>query len=420
MAKVIELPYTPRKIFEPFHDRAERFSCLVAHRRAGKTVAVINDQVRKCLMTPRKNVRTGYIAPLRTQSKAIAWDYAKEFTAPIPGIAVNESELRIDFPNGARWRAFGADNYDAMRGLYFDDVALDEPADFPINAWPTVIRPALSDRKGSATFIGTPKGKNGFYDTYNEAKDDPAWFCAMHKASETGILDEDELVSALKIMGRDRYEQEYECSFEAAIQGAYYAEEMRQVIEEKRITRVPYEPTLQVHTAWDLGIGDSTAIWFMQVAGAEKRIIDYYEASGVGLDHYANMMRDKGYFYGTHILPHDARVKELGSGKSRIETLATFGIRDVYIAPMLRVDDGIQATRLFLRTCYFDEEKTKRGVEALKQYRRDFDEKGKTWRARPLHDWTSHAADAFRYLATGEVGAADWGGPLKRNLKGVA
>jgi hypothetical protein len=242
----------------------------------------------------------------------------------------------------------------------------------------------------------------------------------MHKASETGILDEDELTSALKIMGNDRYEQEYECSFEAAIQGAYYADEMRQVIEEKRICRVPYEPTIQVHTAWDLGIGDSTAIWFMQVVGGEKRIIDYYEASGVGLDHYANMMRDKGYFYGTHILPHDARVKELGSGKSRIETLATFGVSNVMIAPMLRVDDGIQAARLFLRTCYFDEEKTKRGVEALKQYRRDFDEKGKTWRARPLHDWTSHAADAFRYLATGEVGSADWGGALKRNLKGVA
>ena len=160
----IEIPYAPRKQLQPFHDRKERFACIVAHRRFGKTVGAINDLIRAAITTPRENVRCGYIAPYYNQAKAISWDYIKQFTAPIPGMSYNESELRADFPNGARLRLFGADNYDSMRGLYFDDVVLDEPADFPANAWPTVIRPALADRQGRATFIGTPKGKNHFYE----------------------------------------------------------------------------------------------------------------------------------------------------------------------------------------------------------------------------------------------------------------
>lgn len=420
MAQVITIDYKPREIFRPFHDRKERFACIVAHRRAGKTVAVINDQIKTCLTLDKPNVRTAYIAPLRTQAKAIAWDYAKEFCSVIPGSVVNESELRIDFPNGSRWRAFGADNYDAMRGLYFDDVALDEPADFPVNAWPTVIRPALSDRKGRATFIGTPKGKNDFWETYNRAKSDDDWFVAMHKVSETGIIDQDELTAALKIMGEDRYAQEYECSFEAAIQGAYFGNEMRAAQDEGRICKIPHEPSLGVITSWDLGVGDSTAIWFMQIVGRERRLIDYYECSGVGLDHYANVLQEKKYNYTRHILPHDVKVREIGTGKSRLETLDALGVRPVEIAPQLRLDDGIQAARSFLANCYFDETNCARGIEALRQYRRDFDEKGKTWRGRPLHDWTSHGADSFRYMATGNTSANTSGGPIRRNMKGIA
>lgn len=405
-------------MFLPFHDRTERFACLVAHRRAGKTVAVINDQIKKCLTLDKPNVRTAYIAPLRVQAKAIAWDYAKEFTAPVPGRVVNESELRIDFPNGARWRAFGADNYDAMRGLYFDDAALDEPADFPVNAWPTVIRPALSDRMGTATFIGTPKGKNEFWDVWENARTSDNWYSAMHKASETGILDAGELAEALKIMGPDRYAQEFECSFEAAIQGAYYGPEMQKAQEDGRITKVPHETSLSVTTAWDLGIGDSTAIWFSQYNGMERRLIDYYEASGVGLDHYAKVLAAKGYLYEQHILPHDVEVRELGTGKSRLETLKTLGLQNITIAPKLAVDDGIQAARTFIAASWFDEDKCSRGIEALRQYRRDYDEKGKTWRNRPLHDWTSHGADAFRYLAVGRRVVNQWSTP-KRRLKGV-
>lgn len=420
MAQVIEIPYKPRDVFLPYHDRKQRWACIVAHRRAGKTVAVINDQIKTCLTLRRENVRAAYIAPLRVQAKAIAWDYVKEFTSPIPGVSINESELRVDFPNGARYRLFGADNYDAMRGLYFDDAALDEPADFPINAWPTVIRPALSDRKGSATFIGTPKGKNAFWETYQGAIDDPNWFVAMHKASETGILPQEELDEARKIMGAERYDQEFECSFEAAIQGAYYAEQIRAAEKEGRITAVAYDPSVPVTTSWDLGVGDSTAIWFAQFINNEKRFVDYYECSGVGLDHYVKVLNEKGYIYGDHILPHDVRVRELGSGKSRLEILDALGVRQVTIAPSLSLDDGIQSLRLFLATAWFDKDKCKLGLEALRQYRRSYDERQKTWRGRPEHNWTSHAADSARYMALGYRPSAGLAASPRRRLKGFA
>ena len=424
MARVIEvdqeIDYKPRDQIRAFHDRKERFAIIVAHRRFGKTVAAINDLIRSCFEIDRPNVRVAYIAPYLSQAKAVAWDYALEFTRDIPEIKVNHSELRIDFLNGARFRLFGADNYNAMRGLYFDAVVLDEMADFPASAWSNVIRPALADRRGSATFISTPKGKNEFWELWHEAQDDPNWFTAMLKASETSILDQEELDEARRTMGDDRYEQEFECSFEAAIQGAFYAKEMKETTEDGRITRVPYDRAASVITAWDLGIGDSTAIWFAQFVGQEVRIIDYYENSGVGLDHYAKVLLDKDYHYEQHILPHDVQVKELGTGKSRLETLDALGIRNIEIAPKLAVEDGIQAARTMIPKCWFDADNCTRGIEALRQYRRDFDEKLKTWRGRPLHDWTSHGADAFRYLAVGYRRESDWGEPIRRNLRGIA
>ena len=424
MARVIEvdqeIDYKPRDQIRAFHNRKERFAIIVAHRRFGKTVAAINDLIRSCFEIDRPNVRVAYIAPYLSQAKAVAWDYALEFTRDIPEIKVNHSELRIDFLNGARFRLFGADNYNAMRGLYFDAVVLDEMADFPASAWSNVIRPALADRRGSATFISTPKGKNEFWELWHEAQDDPNWFTAMLKASDTSILDQEELDEARRTMGDDRYEQEFECSFEAAIQGAFYAKEMKEATEDGRITRVPYDRAASVITAWDLGIGDSTAIWFAQYVAQEIRIIDYYENSGVGLDHYAKVLFDKEYHYEQHILPHDVQVKELGTGKSRLETLDALGIRNIEIAPKLAVEDGIQAARTMIPKCWFDADNCTRGVEALRQYRRDFDEKLKTWRGRPLHDWTSHGADAFRYLAVGYRSQSDWGEPIRRNLRGIA
>lgn len=398
---IVEIPYTPRNQMRAYHNRKERWACIVAHRRFGKTVGVVNDLIRTAITSTKPDTRCAYIAPFYSQAKAIAWDYAKFYSVPIPGIRINESELRIDYPTGARLRLFGADNYDAMRGLYFDDAALDEPADFPPNAWPMVIRPALADRQGRATFMGTPKGKNEFWEIHDHARTSPEWFSMMLKASDTGILPQDELDEARRAMGDDRYEQEFECSFEAAILGAYYGKEMREATDAGRIGVVPYEPSLPVYTAWDLGIGDTTAIWFAQFHGAQKRIIDFYEASGVGLDHYVGVLKSKPYVYGPHILPHDARVRELGSGKSRIEVLNGLGLRDIVIADALTVDDGIQAVRSFIPSAWFDAEKCKRGIEALRQYQREWDEKAKAFKPRPLHSWASHAADALRYLVIG-------------------
>jgi len=203
--------------------------------------------------------------------------------------------------------------------------------------------------------------------------------------------------------------------------GAYYAIEMRDAKSSSRIGFVPYEPSLGVITSWDLGIGDSTSIWFIQVAGAEIRVIDYYEQNGVGLDHYARVLAEKGYVYSEHILPHDVQVKELGSGKSRIETLDNLGIRPITIAPRLNVDDGIQAVRSILPRCWFDAEKAERGIDCLRQYHREYNEDNKSWNGRPKHDWASHGADAFRYFAIGYSPISNsWAQPIRRSMKGVA
>ena len=416
----IEIEYKPRKHAVAYHNRTERFAVLVAHRRFGKTVAAINDLIRACFSIDKDSVRVAYIAPYLSQAKAVAWDYALEYTMDIPDIKINHSELRIDFSNGSRFRLYGADNYNAMRGLYFDAIVCDEMADFPASAWPTVLRPSLTDRRGSCTFISTPKGKNEFWELFEYAQSDPKWWSAVFKASDTDILDPEELEEAKRTMGEDRYEQEFECSFEAAIVGAYYAQEMKTATQDERVTNVPYDPATGVITAWDLGVGDSTAIFFAQYVGQEIHIIDHYESSGVGLDHYAKVLDKKGYHYSEHILPHDVQVRELGSGKSRLETLSSLGLNNITIAPRLSIDDGIQAARSMLNRCWFDEEKCNRGVEALRQYRREFDEKTKTWRGKPLHDWTSHSADAFRYLAIGYQPQLNWGEPIRRNLRGIA
>ena len=202
-------------------------------------------------------------------------------------------------------------------------------------------------------------------------------------------------------MTLEQYEQEYECSFTAAIIGAYYGRLLVEAEDAGRITRVPYDPALPVHTAWDLGINDSTAIWFAQVyRGGAVNVIDYYENTGFGLDHYAEVLRQKDYHYGDHLAPHDIEIRELGSGKSRMETAFSLGIRFKVVSKM-KVADGINAARLLMPKCYFDRDKCHTGLEMMKQYRQEWDEKKKRFRDQPRHDYTSHAADAFRYLAIG-------------------
>ena len=376
----------------------------MAHRRAGKTVATVNDLIKRAIECPLQEPRFAYLAPYYVQAKDIAWAYLKRFAGPIiSGIGgqINESELKVTLPNGASIRLYGAENGDRLRGLYLDGVVLDEFADFPPTLWSEVLRPALSDRKGWATFIGTPKGKNSFYDLWVKAQSDPEWYSVMLRASETGILDQRELADAAKEMTPEQFAQEYEGSFSAAIQGAYYAEQIGKAEHEGRICSVPHEPRSSVVTAWDLGMGDHTAIWFAQRVGREIRIIDYYESFGAGLDHYVKVLREKDYSYDYHILPHDAEVRELGTGVSRLEVLNSLGLRSVTIAKKMTIDDGINAVRMLLPRCWIDASKCASGIEALRQYRADYDDKRKVFSGKPRHDWTSHSADALRYLAIG-------------------
>lgn len=396
----VELDYAPRRQFQSFHKRDKRWSCLVAHRRAGKTVATINDTIMRAVRDSKPDGRYAYIAPLYNQAKDIAWAYLKHYAYPLLSDSPNESELRVDLVNGSRIRLYGADNPDRLRGIYLDGVILDEYGDMKPAIWTDVLRPALSDRKGWATFIGTPKGKNDFFKLWDDALKSEDWFTLMLKASETGLVDKQELADALLAMGPDTYAQEYECSFDAAIKGAFYADELRRADEQGRIGRVPIDRGLQVDTAWDLGVSDSTAIWFVQTLGKERRVIDYYESSGVGLDHYAQVLKDRGYVYRDHYFPHDIAIRELSTGKSRVETLKQLGI-EARVGEQSAVMDGINAVRRMLDQCWFDSERCGRGLEALKQYRREYDDKLKDWKLRPLHDWTSHGADALRTFATG-------------------
>ena len=218
----------------------------------------------------------------------------------------------------------------------------------------------------------------------------------------------------------ENYDHIWEGAFLTHHEGAYYSLEMRDANAQGRITAVPYETRMPVITAWDLGIGDTTAIWFCQKVGPETRLIDHYETSGVGLDHYVRVLQSKGYVDDQHILPHDVRVRELGSGKSRLETLQSLGLSNIQIAPQLNVDDGIQASRSLLATCWFDAEKCSHGVDALRAYHREYDDNNRVWKGRPAHDWSSHSADAFRYLAVGHRETSDWGEPIRRNLQGIA
>ncbi|MDY0872505.1 terminase large subunit domain-containing protein [Dongia rigui] len=392
--------YSPRPHQADLHRALKRFNVLVAHRRFGKTVFCINELIAKAAVNPKREARYGYVAPLLTQAKDVAWVYLKRFTAPIPGIEVSETELWVQLPNGARIRLYGADNADRLRGLYFDGVVLDEYAQMSPRVWPEVVRPMLADRQGWALFIGTPMGRNHFCALYEQAMTDADWLARRFPASETGILAVAELAAARRAMSTQAFAQEFECSFAAGVPGAYYAALLEQAEQDGRIGRVPWEPRLPVTTAWDLGIGDATAIWFAQTLGQEIRIIDYYEASGAALAHYAKHLSEKDYVYHEHLLPHDVSVRELSTGQTRLDTLRSLGLK-VRVLSADSVEDGIEAVRNLIPRCWIDAQKCARGLDALRLYRPAFDAKRETFSARPVHDWTSHAADALRYLSRG-------------------
>lgn len=358
-------------------------------------MACINELIKAALTIQRSDGRFAYVAPFYRQAKAVAWDYLKRFSAPIPGLAINESELRIDYPNGSRIQLFGADNADALRGMFFDGLVADEYGDWKPSVWGYVIRPALADRAGWAVIIGTPKGRNQFYDAYEQAQRLTDWLCLTIKASESGLLPQAELDALRSELTEDAWRQEMECDFDAALPGAIYGKELWQAEQEGRVRAGVYEPALPVHAVLDLGFSDDTAIWWFQV-GKELRLIDCYAASGMPISHYNDVLRARPYRYGEWLyLPHDARAKSLQTGRSIEQQFSALNWRP-RLVPQLGLVDGIQAARLTLADCWFDEA-CREGIETLKQYQREYDEDKKCFRDKPRHDWTSHYADAFRY-----------------------
>jgi hypothetical protein len=414
----ITINYKPRPHQYDLHEALDkhRFVVAVMHRRAGKTVAAINHLIKSAIQCEKPNPRLAYIAPTYGQAKRIAWDYLLEYTRPLGAIA-NIAELRVDFW-GRRISLYGSDNPDSLRGQYFDGVCLDEVGDQNPKIWNEIIRPALADRLGWALFIGTPKGNNHFHDLAERAKTEADWSFLEFKASQTKIIPEQELKAALREMGQDKYDQEFECSFNAAVEGSYYGSIINDLEANGRIAEFPRDDLCRSFTAWDIGMGDSTAIWVAQVAGKEVRLLDCVENHGVGLDWYVSWLRENNYQSFDHILPHDVEVRELGTGKSRKEVLQEAGL-NVTVAPRLSIADGIQATRRLLPRCWFHPD-TKQGLNALRNYRKEYDEKRSVFYDKPLHDWSSHFSDAMRYLAVGlDESDGSWSKPLPNNVRWV-
>ena len=414
-SKDIHLGYKPRLPQKEIHKavKENRFVVAVAHRRMGKTVSAIVQLIHSALQNTQKNPRYAYIAPTYSQAKRVAWDYLVEYTRSLGGTA-NIAELRVDFL-GKRISLYGSENGDSLRGQYFDGVVLDEVGDQDPKIWNQIIRPALADRQGYCLFIGTPKGNNHFREFKERAMVTEGWKFLEFKASDTGILDPQELASAKNEMGADKYKQEFECSFDAPVEGAYYGSLLHEADNEKRVTKIPKDELAKIVCSWDLGVSDSTCIWVAQIVGKEIQLIDCTENHGVGLDYYVSWLRDNGYDKGQQILPHDVRVREMTTGRSRLEVLMDAGL-DVTVAPSLSIADGIQAVRRMLPRCWFDMERTKNGLVALRNYRREFNEKQNVFYDKPVHDWSSHFADSFRYLAIGLVEVdTTWSKPLQQN-----
>lgn len=413
MGRNIEVYYEPRHQFLPFHARKERWACIVYHRRGGKTVGCINDLHTRALYTPKKNARYAYIAPYYRQAKDVAWLYLKEATQD-SAVKVKESELSVELFNGAKITLYGADNPDALRGLYLDGVILDEFGDCRPSLWGEVVLPTLADRKGWAVFIGTPKGKNHFWQVRERAKKEPNWFYLEVKASDPGcVLPQEELDEMRAQMSEAQYEQELECSFEAAVIGTYYAKQIS-LMEHGRIAGgagdpqigiVKHDPDFPVSAAADIGFSDSSAFWFWQHRPDGIAVIDYEEHHGEALPFYFQMMREKSYDYEAIWLPHDAKAKSLQTGRTTIEQWLACIDDDgnqefpVDIVPRLAIQHGIDAVRFILPHCYIDQANCGEGIEALRAYRRSYNEVTKAFQDKPVHDWASNGADGFRYLA---------------------
>ena len=399
----ITIPYTPRKQQAYIHENIEKFrySLLCCHRRFGKTVMCINHLIKQSMTSKNHQPRYAYIAPTYSQAKKIAYDYLVHFTKNIPGMKYNQTELRADFINGARITLLSSENPDSLRGIYLDGCIIDETAQINPVLINEVVTPALSDRKGFMILVGTPKGMaNLFYDYYQKAQSDPKWFLYVAKASETKIVDKEELEAALAVMGSQKYSQEFECSFIGNIQGSIYGDLIAKLEDKQQITRVPVNPGYPVNVAWDLGFNDATALIFFQQIGHMIHIVDFYENTNEPLPYYAQVIKEKDYVIGQNYGPHDLEQTEFGSGKTRREVAYQLGLR-FKIAPRMAIEDGIHAVKMILPRCIIDVDNCSKLINALRHYHRKFSDKERVYKIKPVHDWSSHAADALRTLAVG-------------------
>jgi hypothetical protein len=422
----ITIPYVPREHFRALHATTKRWGFVVAHRRAGKTVALCNQVIRKALENKRAfpPPRYAYIGPSFAQAKDLVWGYYKYYTGVLPQVKVMEGDLQITLPNGAMINLYGGSAaYERMRGLYFDGVVADEYPMLNPSMLGTVIRPCLADYQGWAVISGTSNGDDHFHDLKKRAeKEGDKWDIYSIPVDQTDALPEDEVAEMRKDMTADEFAREMMCSFDAPIEGSYYGDVVNEIQLAGQITGVPYDPNSLVWTSWDLGIDDETVIWFMQRCGRELHVIDYFQGSGKGLDYYVAQIKSKPYAYGCHVLPHDIKARELGTGVSRKEVLDGM-LPNTFVCPQHKVEDGISATRAAIRTMWIDAVRCEPGIMALRNYH-------KTATGKPLHNWASHPADAIRVgcvalnMIQPMVGGSNvigiGEGALRRNLKRMA
>jgi hypothetical protein len=401
----------------------KRWKYVVAHRRAGKTVALINQIIRKALENTRvfPPPRYAYIGPSFAQAKDLVWGYCKYYTGVLPRVKVVEGDLQVILPNGAMINLYGGSAaYERMRGLYFDGVVADEYPLLNPSMLGSVIRPCLADYQGWAVISGTSNGDDHFHELKKRAeRETDHWDMFSIPVTETDALDEDEVTEMRKDMTPDEFAREMMCSFDAPIEGSYYGDVLNDISIAGQITGVPYDPNSLVMTWWDLGIDDEMVIWFVQQCGRELHVIDMIQNTGKGLEFYVGQIKSKPYAYGVHVLPHDVKARELGTGVSRKEVLDSM-LPNVFVCPNHTVEDGISATRAAIRMMWFDKVRTEPGVSALRNYH-----KSKT--GKPLHNWASHASDALRigsvslnmisFMIGGSNVIGMHSGALRRNLK---
>lgn len=395
------LKYVPREQFVALHNRKQRFAAVNTHRRAGKTVALVNDLIFGGLECRLHKPQLAYVGPTYSQAKRVAWTYLKDFAEPYLGKPPQEAELKVTLKNDATIYVLGADNADSLRGMYLDGTVNDEYALFKPSVFSQVIRPALSDRHGWSVFVSTPRGKNLFYDIVQQAKKNPSeWFHLELKASRSGIIPVEELESLRRDMDPEEYAQEYECSFDSALKGAIYANEVNQLFYDNRaVDGGLFDVNLPTHCAFDLGFTDATVcIWFQIGTDNTIRLVACEVTTGVDIFHHIEKINQFEGELGDVFLPPDARAKNLQTGKSIVEQFLKEGLTP-RIVPIHKVRDGIAAVRRLFPLISIDTKATGDLLEAIKTYRREWDDNKLMFSDIPLHDWASDYCDCLRYVA---------------------